>query len=384
MKKMRMLLIVVFSIHLLTGCWDRLEVNDIAIITAIGLDLIKDDQIRLSLQVAIPSKLGPTEGSGGGSSNNSTYIISETGNTVSEAYRNLQMKTSRRIFFAQSRVLLIGEDLARKGVANIIDFHSRYHEPRINSFIMFTKGEATEVLKEIPKLESVSAEETKELVKLSVGLSIYMNDFLNMLLTDGMEPFAPEFALTSLEVNEKNDSGKGQVLNGTAVFKGDKLVGWIDKAKTRGILWLRNEMEKGVITIEIPKEEGDGYISIDITKAEVKIIPNMEHDKIAITVNVISDMTVMENDSKLKLDDPKVIESLQKDVESDIKERIQMVIDIAQKDFQSDIFGFGQAVYKKYPKEWNLKYKQNWEQEFSQVEVAIQPKVFIRSIGLIK
>lgn len=385
MKKMRMLLVVVFSISLLTGCWDRVEVNDIAIVTAIGLDLIKEDQIRLSLQIAIPSKLGPTGGSGGGTGDgSSTYIISETGNTVSEAYRNLQMKISRQIFFSQSRVLLIGEDLARKGIENIIDFHSRYHEPRINSFIMFTRGEAADVLKNIPKLESVSAEETKELVNLSVGLSIYVMDFQNMLLTDGMEPLAPEFKLSSMEVNEKNETEKVQELNGTAVFKGDKLVGWIDKAETRGILWMRNEMETGVITLEVPKEDGGGNISIDITNAEVKITPKLEHDGVIITVNVTSDMNVMENDSKLNLDDSKVIEGLQNDVESEIKERIQSVIDIAQKDFQSDIFGFGQAIYKKYPKEWNTRYKQNWEQGFSEMEVSIHPEVFIRRIGLIK
>lgn len=382
MKKVRMLLLVVFSTHLLTGCWDRLEVNDIAIVTAIGLDLIKEEQIRLSLQIAIPSRIGPTSGGGGGDNGKSTYIISETGNTVSEAYRNLQMKISRRIFFSQSRVLLIGEDLAKKGVANIIDFHSRYHEPRINSFVMLTKGEAADVLKKIPKLESISAEETKELVKLNVGLSIYVRDFLHMLLTDGMEPFAPEFVLKSLEVGENNESDKGQALNGTAVFKNDKLVGWIDKAETRGILWLRNEMENGVITIEIPDEEGGGKISIDIIKAEVKTTPYLEDDEIIINVDISTEMNVMENDSKVKLDDPNVIEELQKNVESDIKDRIQSVIDIVQKDFQSDIFGFGQAIYKKYPQEWNSKYKQNWEQEFSNIEVAIQPKVLIRRTGL--
>ncbi|MCC3359527.1 Ger(x)C family spore germination protein [Bacillus sp. REN16] len=385
MKKMRMLLIAVFSIHLLTGCWDRVEVNDIAIVTAVGLDLMKDGKLRLSLQVAIPSKLGPAGGGGGqGNDKDSTFLISETGNTVSEAYRNLQMKISRRIFFSQSRVLLIGENLARKGVKNIIDFHSRYHEPRINSFIMFTKGEASEILKTLPRLESVSAEETKELVKLSVGLSVYVSDFLTMLLTDGMEPLAPEFALAPLEVKEKNAQEKGQEINGTAVFKSDKLVGWIDKANTRGVLWLRNEIEHGVVTVEVPEEDGGGNVSIDITKAEVKITPNIENNMVTINVQVTSDMNVMENDSKLNLDDTKVIEDLQKNVEADIKERIQAVIDLAQKDFQADIFGFGHAIYKKYPKEWNTIYKQKWDQEFSHVEVTIQPEVFIRRIGLIK
>ena len=159
------MLLLVITVSLLTGCWNRIEVNDIAIVTAIGLDLVDDDMIRLSLQVAIPAKLGPAGGSKGGSKERSTFVISDKGVTVSEAYRNLQMKLSRRIFFSQSRVLLIGEALAKKGISNIIDFYTRFYQPRMNSFIMFTKGNASEVIKNIPNLENVSSEETKELAK---------------------------------------------------------------------------------------------------------------------------------------------------------------------------------------------------------------------------
>ncbi|WP_077620829.1 Ger(x)C family spore germination protein [Bacillus sinesaloumensis] len=385
MKKLRLLLILVVTMNVLTGCWDRLEVNDIAVVTAIGLDLIKDDKIRLSLQVAIPSALGPTGASGTGSSDGkSTYIISETGETLSEAYRNLQLKISRRIFFSQSRVLLIGEEMAKKGVSNIIDFHSRYHEPRINSFVMLTKGEAAEFIKTMPKLESVSAEETKELIKLSAGLTVYVRDFLSMLLMDGMEPFAPELTLTPLEVGDKNGKEEGQAVNGTAVFKDDKLVGWLDKSTTRGLLWIRNEMEKGVITVKVPEEDGDGNISIDIVQTEVKINPQMKNGKLAITINVNANMNVMENDSTLNLDDSKILEDLQSKVESEISDRIQSVIDIVQKEYQSDIFGFGQAIYKKYPKQWNSIYRENWEEEFSQLTVDIKPTVSIKRIGLSK
>ncbi|MBT2735849.1 Ger(x)C family spore germination protein [Bacillus sp. ISL-7] len=384
MKAIRKLLIVGINVFLLTGCWNRIEVNDIAIVTAIGLDLVEDDMIRLTLQVAIPSKLGPSGGSNGGGKERSTFVISEKGVTVSEAYRNLQLKLSRRVFFSQSRILLIGEALARKGVSNIIDFYKRFHQSRMNSFIMFTKGEASDVIKNIPNLESISAEETKELAKLSVGLKVYVRDFLNMLLTDGLEPYAPQYKLTSLEVDTKNESGKTQAINGAAVFKKDKLIGWMDETETRGILWLRNEIEGGVISIEVPKEKGGGNISFDIIRSKTKILPHLEHGQMKLTVNVTSELSAIENSSKLVLFNPKVIEETQKNIEKEIKARIQLVVNGAQKDFQSDIFGFGHAVYREYPKAWNTFYKKNWNQEFSQVDVSIHSKVFIRRIGLSK
>lgn len=383
MKLIRMLLIGVMTITLLTGCWNRIEINDIAIVTAIGLDLVKGDKLRLSLQVAIPSKLGST-GGGGGESGKSTIIISETGATVSEAYRNIQGKLPRRIFFSQSRVLLIGEDLAKKGVSNIIDFHTRYAEPRINSFIMFTKGKASVVINSMPKFESISAEESKELAKLNVGLKIYVRDFWNMLLTDGLEPFAPQFRLEPLEVNTKNKTGKIQAVNGVAVFKKDKLIGWMDAVETRGLLWLRNEVKTGVITIKVPKEDGGGNISTEIFRADTKIVPNLKNGKLKLTINVITELSIIENDSQLTMFDTKVIKDIQRDIEKEIRDRVQLVVDKMQKEYKSDIFGFGQSVYKKYPKEWNTNYKKNWEQEFAQIEVTIKPKAFVRRVGLIK
>lgn len=383
MKVISKLLIGVMTVVLLSGCWNRIEINDIAIVTAIGLDLVEGDKLRLSLQVAIPSKLGST-GGGGGESGKSTIIISETGATVSEAYRNIQGKLPRRIFFSQSRVLLIGEELAKNGVNNIIDFHTRYAEPRINSFIMFTKGKASVVINSMPKFESISAEETKELAKLNVGLKIYVRDFWNMLLADGLEPFAPQFRLEPLEVNTKNKTGKIQAVNGVAVFKKDMLIGWMDAVETRGLLWLRNEVKTGVITIKVPKEDGGGNISTEIISTDTKIAPILKNGKLKLTINVTTELGVIENDSQLTMFETKVIKDIQREIEKEIRDRVQSVVDKMQKEYQSDIFGFGQSVYKKYPNEWNTNYKMNWEQEFPQLEVTINSKAFVRRIGLIK
>ncbi|MFS0774693.1 Ger(x)C family spore germination protein [Neobacillus sp. 3P2-tot-E-2] len=382
MKVMRMLLIWGITLIFLTGCWNRVEINDIAIVTAIGLDLVEDEQLRLTLQVAVPSKL--VTGGTGESGGKSTIVISETGASVSEAYRNIQGKLSRRIFFSQSRVLLVGEDLAKKGVFHIVDFHTRYAEPRINSFIMFTKGKASKIINSMPRFESVSAEETRELAKMSVGLKIYVRDFLNMLLTDGIEPFASQFTLKPLEVDTKNKSGETQAVNGIAVFKGDKLVGWMDEGETRGLLWLRNEIKTGVITVNVPEEKGGGNISMEIVRGETNIVPLLKQGELKLDVDVVTELSVIENDSKLNLFETKVIEEIQTYAEEKISKRIEMIVEKAQKEYESDIFGFGQSVYKKYPKEWNTHYKENWENEFVQTKVTIHSKAFVRRIGLIK
>ena len=380
MNTIKLSFVLLLSIFLLTGCWNRKEINDISIVTAVALDLLEDEKILLTLQVAIPSKLGQTTGTEGGG--DSTFMISETGSTFSEAYRHLQSKLSRRIFFSHSRVLLIGEELAKKGVSHVIDFYSRFHEPRMNSHIMFTKGNAFEVISSEPTLESVSAEETRELTKLSVGLHVTINEFLDMLLTEGLEPIAPQFAASPLEVQVKDKSRKTQEVVGAAVFKGEKLVGWMDESEMRGILWLKNEMDTGVITVKIPKEEGGGNISSNIIRAETEIVPKIKDGRIKITVKTITEMKIMENASKLNLNDSKNIDKLETEIEKEIRDKIQEGLDKTKNELGSDTIGFGEFVYKKYPKEWNATYKKEWSEKFSELEVSIDSKVYVRRVGL--
>lgn len=383
MKALKIATLIVLSLLLLSGCWNRTEINDIAIVTAVGLDLLEDDKMRLSLQIAVPAQLGQATGptqSGG----KSTFIVSELGGTISEAFRHLQEKLPRRIFFSHSRVLIIGEDLARNGVTHILDFYARYQEPRMHSSIIVTKGKAVDILKQEPTLENVSAEEANELIKRKVGLMISIRDFLDMLLTEGVEPVAPQFVLEPLEVKSDSQTIEKQAINGAAVFKGDKLVGWMDDGETRGILWLRNEMKKGVITVNIGEERGGGKISTNIIRSESDIVPELKDGKVTITINTRAEMNVLENASEVNLGDPENIDKLEKEIEKEIKDRMRMTLDKAQGELGSDIFGFGEALYKKYPKEWNNTYKEKWDDEFSEVEVIVKPKVFVRRVGLIR
>ena len=54
MKKILLLLSICVSILFLSGCWDRVEVNDLAIVTATAIDKRDDNQIELSIQIFIP------------------------------------------------------------------------------------------------------------------------------------------------------------------------------------------------------------------------------------------------------------------------------------------------------------------------------------------
>jgi spore germination protein KC len=74
---MRILLFVFFwmSLFLLTGCWDRVELNDVALIRGIGLDKNEDNRIEVTAEISIPTiQSGGSQGGGGSGGGGQTLI----------------------------------------------------------------------------------------------------------------------------------------------------------------------------------------------------------------------------------------------------------------------------------------------------------------------
>ena len=102
------LLICLTSI-VLTGCWDRTEINDLAFILAAGMDKGKKNNIELSVLIFIPSPQQSGQGSGmsGGGSSGQSFVRSAEGETVADAMARLQEALTRKVFWGQNEVLLL-------------------------------------------------------------------------------------------------------------------------------------------------------------------------------------------------------------------------------------------------------------------------------------
>ncbi|WP_332631359.1 Ger(x)C family spore germination protein [Halalkalibacter flavus] len=386
---------ILLIMSFISGCWSQTEVNDLAFVTATGVDMMGDGKIRVSLQVAIPRMLGPAEGGGEqGSGAEAVWVVSEKGETILDAYRKIQEKLPRKVYFSHNRIIIIGEKLARDSVSPALDFFTRHREARMNNYIMFTNGEALKILKFIPKLERIPAEVMRKEEEMQIGLKTNLKDFVNMLVSDGVDPVASKIEIVSSNVKSEEDSpsldqqspAKEETnlsVKGAAVFNKDQLIGWINDKETRGVLWLRNEMKEDEVTVTIPEDKGNGKISGQILKAESKIIPILMQDELEIEVKVRAEGDLFENSSKMDLSDPKVIQFVEKKWEDNVEKRIQLALDKVQKEFKSDIFGFGLAVERAYPKEWKNKFSgERWDQIFPSLKVTITTDITVARTGL--
>ncbi|WP_276353316.1 Ger(x)C family spore germination protein [Cohnella caldifontis] len=240
---------------LLGGCWSRIEVNDIAIVTAAGLDQGERGNVRLSLMLAVPRLIGTGSAQGGGESkieNDAAWVVTEEGSDLMDTYRKLQEKLPRQIFFSHCRVIVLGSSLASRSVTPYLDFFERYRESQLKSYLVVSKTSAEDVLAFKSKFEKLPSEVLREELKRELIPSVRLVDFLNALMSEGDAPFAPVVEI------KKSAAGSGGVdslaVTGVAVFRGDRMVGRLNDEEGRGVMWVRKMVHEGVVTVEFPHE----------------------------------------------------------------------------------------------------------------------------------
>ncbi|MFK9093916.1 Ger(x)C family spore germination protein [Bacillus salipaludis] len=372
-------LILIFTVVFLSGCWDRQEVNDLALVTAAGFDKKSDNTIELTALVFIPKGGGnqqTMESSSVGSSQ--TLVRSAVGITIADAMAKLQEKLPRQIFWGHTDVFLFDEDLAKEGISKHVDFIMRHPQLRERGQIFVSKQKTKEVLSLLPPLERDLSEVLRELSQHRLGMNVTTKILAEMLISDSGDCALPWISILPPE-EAKNQKQTIAYITGTAIFKKDKMVGLIDDSVTRGVLWLRNEIRLAIITIKPPNTKG--YISVNLLQAESTLIPKIENGKWKIILKTQSNSDIVQNTTNLDVTNPAVVKLLEHQLEQVTEKRINLAREHVQKGMKADIFGFAEAFHRKYPEVWN-KEKDRWNEIFPDVEVTFKTKNKIRRQGM--
>ncbi|HZG60291.1 MAG TPA: Ger(x)C family spore germination protein [Anoxybacillus sp.] len=375
--------ILFVSIHfiLLSGCWDRVEVNDLTLILGLGIDQTKDGQIKLTAELVTPNAGGGGQtvgGGGGGGGQVQTIVSSGTGTTVADAISDLQERLPRRVFWGHTKVIVFGEKAAKAGIHQHLDFLSRNPKIRLRSNVLVSKGTAKSVLELLPPIEQSSAEVLRELSESELLLQVTVKDILQMLSGDAGAAALPMVKILPPEKGKK-ELETIAFIQRTAIFKKDKMIGDIDDKLTRGVLWLRNEIKEANVTITLKEEKGN--ITSTMIRAHTEFIPEYEKGKWKMIVKATSEDDIILNGTKLNLMNPKYTKMIEKELENEVNKRIRDALKKVQKEMKADIFGFADLFHRKHPREWN-KVKNRWEEIFPTVEVIVETKAYVRRPGI--
>lgn len=395
---------------LATGCWDRVEVNDLAIVTGVALDADGPETVKLTVAIAVPANVTPpgSPGAGGGQEPANTTKAA-VGRTVMEAVTRLQEKTSRRLFWAHNGIILIGDELARRGVGGVLDFFSRHRQPRLRAHVVVAPQRAEDLLATWAPVEADVPSAMRELGMQRTGLMTDLLRFTEMLLTDGREPVVARMEAVAAGARQPRtlgmDGGGGAgsggggsgsgggigsggggatdflqpAITGTAIFKGDRLVGYLDDHDTRGLLWLLDELVTGGVTVTLG--EPGRWITFELLSASSRVKPRFENGRIVAEVTLSAAADIVDNAAGVDAGKPAALALLEEELAETIAVAVRRVFRRLQEEFGSDAVGIGDAIRRHDPQRWN-ELAARWDDVFPTVELDVHVRARVRGTGL--
>jgi spore germination protein KC len=354
----------------LSGCWDYKEINEIAIVSGMAVDRDKDSGDFIVTVEIVNAQQGGSKEQGGFSAE----IYNGQGKTMFDAIRNMILKIGRRLYWAHAKVGIISEDIAREGIIGVLDWIERDPEVRSNMRLFISKGkEAGEIFYSYCPIESTISFQLEKIIESTDNVEKVPDTdtwrFTNDMSSEGISAVIPVVYL----VNSK-DAAIPQVY-GTAVFKRDKLVGYLDGNETQAFLMVRNEVKGGIIPIKNAAGSKDD-VSLEIFGAKSEVKPVYKDGKVKMNIKVEIDVSIAEIEGTVNVIQDEGQVELKEQAEKHVKSDIEGVIEKVQQEYHSDIFGFGKTINRKLPGYWK-EVNDNWEEEFSILDTEVDVKINI-------
>lgn len=378
MKKIFAIALPALMLLLTAGCWSKVELENRAIVSGVAIDRGEGGLLEVSAQVIKPGEVKTGTSAGGGVSRPPVMILSADGNTVFEAIREIASKSGRKLFWGQSQVLIIGEEAARNGIDDILDFFNRDAEPRRRAFIAVTQGKAKDLLYADFNMAKIPAYGIADVIEGSSVNSraavVRIQDYARDISEPSSKPLTSRLALY-----EDKQGKKGVMSSGAGVFSEYRLIGFLNEEETRGYLWVTGKVKGGIVSAPV---EEDKRVAMEVLKATGRITPELHGGgvKVKISVDVVGNIAEVQ-DKKLDINDPKVIPELEMRLSETVSREVWSAISRAR-DLDADIFGFGEKVRRKYPRQWK-DYSSRWDALFLSAPVEVAVNVELKRTGKI-
>ncbi len=367
-----------FMLLMLTGCYSQVELNEMMIATAIGVDQT-DTGVEVTLQV-----LNPAEVAGGSVKTTrpgvSTY--SESGETLFHAIRRLTRITPRKIFLGHIRYVAFDEALAKAGLIPSLDFLMRDHELRSDFSLFVIKGHsANTLLKTLTPIEQIPA--NKIMNSTMATEEFYgtageneLENFYKALYADGIEPVLTGIELlgqiekgSDIQSVEQTEPETIIKINNLGIFKRDQLKGWLTEQESLGYSYWTNAIKNSVVVVPI----ADTLVTLEVKSAKVAIEPTDKATQLNVTVTIeagIGQSTWL---------DVEIMEELKSGLANNIKRDMSACLVRLQTE-AIDSLGLGQVLARNKPKLWK-EVKPQWKETFEAVTVDYAFDVTISQNG---
>lgn len=366
------------------GCWDSMEIEDLAVISLLGFDWVQEngrDQWLVTGRISDP---GASEGGGGkGNSSKGTpgeRVIQGYGDTILEAMDHMTLHTSRTPFWGGVQATILGERAAQEKLKEFVDVKMRYREARPRTYVMVTPGLARDVLQAEPLLDQALAREIERMAEHRTHESgsscrVTSADFVAALLSPDRDAVATQIRLVNPGDKAKGSKTPGVVLEGMGFFRGDRLAGWLTREETLGYIFLTHRLAQG--EINLPVERDGRGLTVRLLRSQPEITETCAGGQISYQVTIKAQGVLYEGGG-LDLTEAEM-DRITQAAEQVIEESAGKAVAKAQEN-GADFLGLSQDLHRWHPVVWQ-EIRPFWREKFQQAAVEVRAKLEILHSG---
>ena len=422
MKKInKLFLLSIIILTTLTGCYDYREINTLAIVSATEINKI-GDEYQVSVQAINPQAPDKTTNS------QAPFIIyTGTGKTIQEAYRSITLSASRFMYSNHLDLLIINEKIAKENISDLIDYYIRNPGIRNEFYVLISKDD--NILSITTPIDEISSASIKESIEnnykyYGVSSRTTFSEFVNMNLNPNQEIVLPTIELIKdthtedknineskdnnddvnankdKDNNDNNDKNKSNnsedknnksnqeenesdgtsnkntektevkdkyLLGGYAIFKNNKLVGYLNNKESINYNILTNNIKNTIITYECSKNK---YLAVEITDSNSSI--KTKNNKVSININLKGNIN--ESHCNIDITKNKNIKKISHEIEEKLNKEITNDILNVRDNYHTDIYKFKDIIYK-HDYSYYQKIKNNYDEAYQNLDISVKTNI---------
>lgn len=355
---MKKVILLIFLTFICTGCYNYKELNELGIVSAMGIS--KDgDLYNLDIQL-----LNVLDSEKSGLNKSPITVISGQGETIFEAARSMNKKTSKVFFLSDVDYVFLDQSVLNDGLDEIMDFLIRDTRLSLNFLVVTsTENKSLDILSSISHFDTNSANNLYDAIMNSEtrygGInSLHVRELINNYYAKGKYTLFPNVYIKDTRKSSENDSledskSESYVEVKNMVFFKDKEAIELTDEETKGVNFLRNKIKNATLTIECD----GGYFTIETLESKMKLISKLDVDTINVKGSIGAEIVYY--GCKDNLSDTNVLKSISKKAEKEVESYINKSFNKSKR-YNYDFLGLGNYIYKnnyKYfdfeNKDWN-------------------------------
>lgn len=378
---------------LLSGCWDKVEIDRKIFISIIGIDLGKDatndkdikkikpnepfqeriSNKKLSIIYGFPdiSALGP-----GNTGASQDKYLSVDALSMEDGIVKATGKSSRILHLGQTKLIILNSGILEQPETfkEILDYLERH--PNLNKMmqVVVTEEKIEKLVKYKPIMEKSIENYLSGLVESSnrnaTILPITLNEIIIHLDQNG-NAIIPKISIDK----EKDDI----ILSGIAIVKAYKLKGYLTPIEVADLEIMRGKIKGGNKVIY-----KDGHpIEINIEDINRKLKMVGDKNKLQFNINARLEGQLREFYKGKEVLSKTELNTIENNFSESISKECEIIAKMMQKEFEVDELGLRDYVEKYKPSLWK-EIEDNWEEVYKNADINVNVEVKIRRIGVIK